>query len=323
MLHDEVVVARGFVPDEELVGDQGVAHRREPGLGEHRHRHRLAARLVGAPLCFFRAPHRRKREGLHQVEGHVHARRSPGVIEQKAVAVVVQPGLEVDSRKQADQGLARLVGRDARAVALLGHFRAHLQREHLELLDVGAAVGDLPGIWVDSRDVQVGARRGIDQDGELDPRLREVVSPERDLLAEIEQRAAQRRGLHGRQELARLDEARLVDRLVDLGEQAIGRRQQPLGRLRAPPGDAHVVQQHLDRLATALRRDQLLVRKLPGAVIADPEIEHVPGEADARRGARALHRGGGRGRDGAVGGKAESKSIVAARAVAGIRGQLR
>ncbi len=82
------------------------------------------------------------------------------------------------------------------------------------------------------------------------------------------------------------------------------------------------MQQRLHRLAAALRRDQLLVGELAGAVIADAEIEQIPGKADARRGARPLHRGGRRGGNGAIRGEAEAEGIVAARAVARTRGQL-
>src|SRR5206468_10492698 len=77
------------------------------------------------------------------------------------------------------------------------------------------------------------------------------------------------------------------------------------------------------RRAPAPRPAQLLVGTVPRPVLADAEVKDVPGEAEARGAARSLHRGGGRGRDGAVGGKAESKGVVAARAVAGIRGELR
>ena len=57
-------------------------------------------------------------------------------------------------------------------------------------------------------------------------------------------------------------EAGLLDRLVDLAEQAVGLGQQALRRLGAPPGDAHVVHQRLHRLAPALLGDQLLVGEL-------------------------------------------------------------
>ena len=307
VLHDEVVVARGFVPDQELVGHQRIAHRREARLREHRHGHRLAARLVGAALRFLGAIERGQREYLHQVEGDVDARRGPGVVEEEAVAVVVAPELQVDPRQQAHQGLARLVGRDAAAVALFGHFGPHLQREALELLDVGGEIRHLPRVARHRRYAQLASGRRVDQHREIDLGLREIGSPEGNLLTQIQQRTAQRRRLHRRQELARLDEARLVDRLVDLGEQAVGGGQKPLRGLGAPPGDAHVVHECLHRLAAALRRDQLLVRELAGAVIADAEIEQVPGKPDARRGTRSLHRGGRCGGNGAVGGEAESK----------------
>src|SRR6185503_12645165 len=107
----------------------------------------------------------------------------------------------------------------------------------------------------------------------LDARLRQLVAPEADLLAEVQQGAPQSRRLQRRQQLARLDDAGFLVRAVDFGEQRVRSRQQALRGLRTPPGNAHVVHQRLHRLAAALLHDQDLVGKLLGAKVTDAEIE--------------------------------------------------